>query len=32
MDDVLKRALVLEDPETTRVLRIRAMPAPSKAC
>ncbi len=32
MDDVLKRALVLDDPETTRVLGISAMPAPSKAC
>ena len=32
MDDVLKRALILDDPETTRVLGISAMQAPSLAC
>jgi ATP-dependent Lon protease len=32
MDDVLKWALVLDDPETTRVRRISAMPVPSMAC
>jgi len=32
MDDVLKRALVLDDPETTRVLGISARQAPTVAC
>jgi hypothetical protein len=32
MDDVLKQALVLDDSETTRVLGISAMQAPTVAC
>ena len=32
MDDVLKRALVLDDPETTHIRGISAMQAPSMAC
>jgi ATP-dependent Lon protease len=32
MDDVLKRALMLGDPQTTRVLGISAMQAPTVAC
>ncbi|MGO9056312.1 MAG: S16 family serine protease [Candidatus Binataceae bacterium] len=31
MDDVLKRALVLDDPETTHIRGIGAMQAPSMA-
>jgi ATP-dependent Lon protease len=32
MDDVLKRALMLNDPQTTRVLGTSAMQAPTVAC